>query len=55
MTKIKERGEASMFVDLKDGIITVEHGTDKVVLQQWEAESGDWDRIWEVIYKLAKK
>ena len=44
-----------MIVDLSDGVITVTHGTDDVVLQQWTAERGDWDRIWETIYQLAKE
>ena len=48
-----EPGVASIIVDLRDGVITVTHGTDDVVLQRWVAERGDWDRIWETIYQLA--
>ena len=55
MTEIKEPGAASILVDLHDGVITVTHGTDHVVLQQWTAERGDWDRIWETIYRLTPR
>lgn len=50
--EVAEPGAASMVVDLSDGVITVTHGTDDVVLQQWVANQGDWDRIWETIYQL---
>jgi hypothetical protein len=50
----KERGEASVKIELSNGIITVIHGTDNVVLKQWTANSGDWDRIWNTINKLAE-
>ena len=50
---VAERGAASIVVDLKDGVITVTHGTDNVVLQRWVARQGDWDRIWDTINLLA--
>lgn len=50
---MSEPGAASVIIDLSDGVITVTHGTDDVVLQQWVAEEGDWDRIWDTIYLLA--
>ena len=53
MTTPNEPGAASVVIDLSDGVITVTHGTDHVVLQQWTAERGDWDRIWDTIYLLA--
>lgn len=48
-----EPGSASVVLDLSDGVITVTHGTDDVVLQQWTAARGDWDRIWDTIHELA--
>jgi hypothetical protein len=42
-----------MVVELGDGVITVTHGTADVVLQRWVANRGDWDRLWETIYRLA--
>ena len=52
MDQPKERGHASIFVELKDGVITVYHGTAKEILAQWTANTGDWDKIWETINKL---
>lgn len=54
MDKIKERGEASIIISLSEGIIKVAHGTDKVVLEEWEAKQGDWDKLWDTINTLAK-
>ena len=51
----KEQGAASIFVELNDGIISVYHGTDKTLLQEWEAEEGDWQSIWTTIRKLKLK
>lgn len=42
-------GHASIFIELKDNKIRVEHGTDKVTLTEWQAKAGDWDNIWQVI------
>lgn len=52
MTEVKERGHASIFIEIKDGIITVTHGTDNVVLQKWEAQGNDWDQLWKTIMQL---
>lgn len=52
MAEVKERGQASFIAELTDGVITITHGTDKVILAQWTAEAGDWDKIWQVIHAL---
>ena len=52
---IKERGEASFKVELSQGVINVEHGTDGDALARWTANTGDWDKIWEVIRELEEK
>jgi hypothetical protein len=52
-THNKEKGQASIKIILSKGIITVKHGTDRSILSQWTATAGDWDEIWNVIYKLA--
>jgi hypothetical protein len=49
---IKERGAASVFIELTGGIITVKHGTDDAVLAQWVANTGDWDKLWQTINQL---
>lgn len=49
---MKERGQASIRLELVDGVITVMHGQGGATLAQWTAESGDWDRIWQVIVAL---
>lgn len=51
-TDVKERGAASVFIELKDGVITVTHGTDHVVLTQWIANKGDWEHLWRRIAEL---
>ena len=51
--KIKERGAASITVELKDGEITVKHGTDTwATLAKWTANAGDWEKIWATINEL---
>ena len=50
-----DRGSASIFVELKDGIITVTHGTDEVVLFSVPVLAGTWDAIWDVINMGAVK
>ena len=42
-------GAASIFIELKDGIITVTHGTDKVTLKEFEANQHSWKKIWQGI------
>lgn len=58
----KERGAASIFVELSGGVITVKHGTDsllgetdKAILAQWTANPGDWDKLWDRINELKSK
>ena len=49
MTQV-ERGEASIKIDLTDGMITVYHGTDGDVLHQVKnARKGSWDKLWKAI------
>ena len=52
MAEIKERGAASIFVELRDGVITVKHGTEGATLRQWTANSGDWEQLWARIIEL---
>jgi hypothetical protein len=52
MTEPEETGAASMLIDLSNGVITVTHGTDHVVLRQWTARKGHWDRLWTTISTL---
>ena len=59
----KERGEASIFIELKDGDITVYHGTEgkniegrgngKAILKEIKnAKAGSWDKIWGTLLSL---
>ena len=52
---MKEKGSASVFMSLDNGVIKVEHGTDKVVLYKWTANKGDWDTIFNTIKRLINK
>ena len=45
----KNLGEASVLVELKDGILSVYHGTDKVKLFEKTATENSWDKLWEAI------
>ena len=59
MTNKLERGEAHMYIELKDGHITVYHGDDieavknggrfHTVLYTGKAPEGTWDKVWEAI------
>lgn len=52
-TSVPERGAASIKVELSGGIITVKHGTDgDAVLATWNANLGDWDKLWDTINQL---
>lgn len=42
-------GEASILLELKDGIITMYHGTDQTVLHEVEATSGMWEQMFDSI------
>lgn len=45
----REKGEASIFIELKDSKIKVFHGTDKVLLYQRKVKEGYWNKLWEII------
>lgn len=45
----KEKGSASILIDLTDSKIKVYHGTDKSLLYEKNAIKGDWDKIWSSI------
>lgn len=50
-----ERGEASIFVELKDGNITVRHGTEghhATLLVKESVPSGSWGKIWDILNNL---
>lgn len=49
--KTKQKGAASITIDLRGGIITVRHSTTKEILLDFEANDGAWDEIWNGIYK----
>ena len=47
------KGQASIFIEVEDGNITVTHGTDKVVLlEKKNAVLGSWDEIWETLRNI---
>lgn len=55
--KPKERGEASILIELKDGNITVWHGTEDKehktpLLEIPNAKAGSWDKIWKTLKSL---
>lgn len=52
MNEAKERGAASVRIELSKGVITVYHGTDGVKLVEWTANEGDWTKLWERIEDL---
>lgn len=42
----RETGAASLLIDLSDGVITVTHGDDKIVLGiKAQTRLGDWSRL----------
>ena len=43
----KVKGAASLRIELRDGIITVYHGTDGAVLHQVEATDNMWERMFD--------
>jgi hypothetical protein len=51
----KEMGAAGMYVELEHGIISIYHCENKILLKRWEANKGDWDKIWKLFDKLEKK
>lgn len=50
----KERGSASIYIELKDAKITVYHGTDNSILDMFTAYEGSWAMIWEGINNAKK-
>jgi len=56
MQTIKETGAASIFVELKDGNITIYHGEDQVRLQHFENVSGgSWGTMFDTIVELLRE
>ena len=47
--KTKEKGAASMRIDLRGATITVYHGSTNEVLSTFTAYNGAWEKIWEGI------
>ncbi len=45
----RERGAASLKIELKDGVITMYHGDDGVILNQWKAFHNDWNFMFDNI------
>jgi len=45
----KEKGMASVLIELEDSKVKVWHGTDKVLLYENEVSEGYWDKLWETI------
>lgn len=45
----KATGHASLFIELKNGKITVTHGTFKTVLMRFKATSVEWEAIFQKI------
>lgn len=50
----KERGSASIYIELKDSKIIVYHGTDNSILDMFTAYEGSWAMIWEGINNAKK-
>lgn len=46
---LKERGEASIRVELKDGVVTVYHGTANAVLHQVHVSEGAWTDMFDAM------
>lgn len=52
MELIKERGAASININLSEGVITVTHAEDGSTLAKWLANEGDWAVLWSTINAL---
>ena len=48
----RERGSASLFIELKDSKITVKHGTTNEIMFTTKAVDGDWKKLWSTIQEL---
>lgn len=46
---LKERGAASIIVELSEGVVTVYHGTANVVLHQVTVSEGAWEEMFDGI------
>jgi len=45
-----EAGDASIFIELSQGTITVKHEKDGAILKQIDrAKDGSWNKIWDAI------
>ena len=44
-----ERGAASIIIKLSNGIIIVQHGTDKDILYERKVRVGTWEKLWKVL------
>tara|TARA_R100000008_G_scaffold84793_2_gene73123 strand:- start:847 stop:1023 length:177 start_codon:yes stop_codon:yes gene_type:complete len=49
-----EEGMASINIELKEGVITVRHGTADDVLLTTVAPKGSWDSIFKTLNDIAK-
>ena len=49
--KTKNLGAASLKIELRDNTITIYHGTDKYILDQFPANENSWKSIWDGIKK----
>lgn len=50
-----ELGQASIRVELEDGIISIYHGTDGDLLKTWVSSGRDWDEIFELFSLMEKR
>jgi len=51
-----ERGAASMLIELRDGTITVRHGTDNTLLATIEqTPPGSWRRICQLLHDMGAR
>ena len=54
MARMKTLGAAAILVDFENGIISIYHAEDKVLLKSWVAGVNDWDKIWALFEVLEK-
>lgn len=47
-----EKGAASLHIELKDGFITIYHGTDGIALHRCEVEEGTWERMFDSLVHI---
>lgn len=48
MNDVKERGVASFLCKLENGVISIYHGTDKILLKEWVGGGSDWEMMWKL-------